>query len=159
VRFIVLTVAAVATVGALAAGPATGASAAAPRAEPTIAAETDYAVAATPSASVNDNCVSYTGVKACFEKYGDKIWVLDTAPDGYRADGAWHNDLWNGSSWVDYRLGTCRNTLGSGRWGYCNKDFYEDDTLNAKGGRGSAIMLWACDEGPCSADIWIRNDA
>jgi hypothetical protein len=122
-----------------------------------ITSEIEYAKAGTPPKGMD--CVSYTGVEACFEKYGDVIWVLDTAPDGYEADASWQNWLVDGSSWVLYRVGTCRNQLHSGYWGYCNKDFYEYGSVNYYGSKGSGLRLWACDYGPCSNYVWIPNNA
>ncbi|MFF9607875.1 hypothetical protein ACF1GY_37465 [Streptomyces sp. NPDC014684] len=104
--------------------------------------------------------MSTTGATACFEKYGDKIWIKATAS---RSDilAMWENYLRDSSgSWGDfpYREGSCENHLGSGRWGYCNKDFYEDSTdPNARGGQGSGIRLWAC-AAQCAGYVWIRNN-
>ncbi|MEU2427481.1 hypothetical protein ABZ619_41960 [Streptomyces sp. NPDC007851] len=121
------------------------------------------AVAGTPGAGAfgSDDCISITGGEACFQKYGDVMWVKDTLSDGYPANGDYENYLWNGSSWQLYRFGDCVNHLTAGHWGYCNKDFYEDSTYpNAYGSKGSGIRLFVCGNGSCPDDYkWIRNDA
>jgi hypothetical protein len=118
--------------------------------------EYDYAVAATPPSS-GLTCVSASGAKACFQKYGDKIWILDTSGTTYAAVAPWENYLWNGSSWQLYRTGNCYNRLGKGVWGVCNKDFYEDSSTNAYGSTGSGLRLWA-ENLDWSDYIWIRNN-
>ncbi|EID52706.1 hypothetical protein [Saccharomonospora xinjiangensis] len=87
--------------------------------------ELDLAVAGTPPSS-GLVCKSVTGAYACFEHYGDKWWVKDTATDGASAVVIWDNYR-NGSL---YRQGECQNRLGSGQWGVCNKNYYEDSTLD-----------------------------
>lgn len=86
--------------------------------------ELDIAKAGTPPSS-GLNCRSITGARVCFEHYGDKWWVRDTASDGASAVVLWDNYR-NGSL---YRQGECQNRLGSGNWGVCNKNYYEDSTL------------------------------
>lgn len=87
------------------------------------AVELDHAVAGTPPSGLD--CVSVTGATACFEHYGDRWWVKDTAADSASAEARWDNYR-NGSL---YRSGICRNGLGNGKWGVCNKNYYEDSTL------------------------------
>ncbi|MFD7656040.1 hypothetical protein ACFV4N_18885 [Actinosynnema sp. NPDC059797] len=87
------------------------------------AVEFNEAVAGTPPAGLP--CVSVTGARACFEADGDKWWVRDTAADSASAEARWDNYR-NGSL---YRSGICRNGLGNGTWGVCNKNYYEDSTL------------------------------
>jgi len=65
-------------------------------------------------------------VFACFERDGDKIWVLDTGRgDGRSATGAWKNYV-NGRL---YRHGACVNKLGTGNWGVCDKNMRESSTI------------------------------
>lgn len=71
------------------------------------------------------SCVTVTGAQACFEAYGDKWWVKDTAADGASAVVTWRNYR-NGSL---YRSGQCENRMGSGTWGVCNKNYYEGSDL------------------------------
>lgn len=111
-------------------------------------------------------CAVTTGARACFEKSGDRWWVLDTSSDGHSATASWTNwlgDYQNGYT-VDYREGSCVNKLGSGRWGVCNKDYYEDTTPHAYG-IGSLLAWQACvydaSAGTwhgCSSSRWQYND-
>jgi hypothetical protein len=87
------------------------------------AVELNQAVAGTPPAGMP--CISVTGAVACFQAYGDRWWVRDTAADSASAEVRWDNYR-NGSL---YRSGICRNSLGNGAWGQCNKNYYEDSTL------------------------------
>jgi hypothetical protein len=107
--------------------------------------EIDTAVAGAPDWSSEWGCDYVTGAEACFITYGDHIWVKDSAGDGLAASAYWENYLKNSSGdWVLYRYGRCENHLGAGKWGGCNKDFYEDGTSpNALGGKGSEICVWA----------------
>lgn len=102
---------------------------------------TTYATAGTPT---NTNyCVSVSGADACFQPYGDLIWVRDTASDGHPAYADWENDLWSGSAWIAAYASTCESTLGAGRWGYCDEEFFEDSQANNVGGVGSVVGVWA----------------
>lgn len=104
--------------------------------------EVDVAQAGTPDFDTYFiGCVDYTGVEACFQPYGDVLWVKDTG--GSAATAAWGNDLWTGSAWKRYRTGECDNHLGVGHWGYCTKEFYEDSSVSYHGGTGSGLWLWA----------------
>lgn len=85
--------------------------------------ELNQAVAGNPPSGLP--CVKTTGATACFEASGDKWWVKDTAGDGASAEAFWQNYR-NGSL---YRTGVCRNSLGNGEWGVCNKNYYEDSGL------------------------------
>jgi hypothetical protein len=100
--------------------------------------------------------------EVCFALYGDQIWVYDARGDGKAAIGQWSNYLRNAAGdWILYREGECRNSLGHGHWGLCNKEFYEDSTNpNAKGGHGSGLRLWACTAATmCNGDYtWVRNN-
>jgi hypothetical protein len=89
-------------------------------------------------------CVDMTGAEACFEKYGDKWYVKDTKSDGHSATASWINYLSDGRSWIPYRHGSCVNKSGAGKWGLCNKDYYEDSTTNPARGNGSRIQFQAC---------------
>lgn len=105
----------------------------------------------------NDN---FAG-EACFELHGDRIWVYDARGDGLATYGQWQNYLRNPSrTWVLYREGTCKNSLGHGHWGVCDKDFYEDSTSpNAVGGQGSGLRIAACTSKVCNGiDTWVRNN-
>lgn len=121
--------------------------------------ETDTAVAGTPPSGLP--CKSTTGVTVCFEANGDILWVKDTVSDGYAAIASWENYLRDTSgNWQFYRHGECDNKLSAGHWGYCNKDFYEDTSLNEYGGHGSGLRLYPCTSSVCSTDyLWVRNNA
>ncbi len=127
----------------------------------------DTAVAGTPPIFTSDECATnsatYAGkpvsFTACFEPYGDKIWVYDGGADTYPAYGAWDNYLKDSAgNWTIYRSGTCVNHLGAGHWGYCNYDFYEDSTYNADYGYGSGVRVYPGTDylgiGPYA---WVRN--
>jgi hypothetical protein len=127
--------------------------------------EWDTAVAAgSPPSFSSSDCVSMTGVKACFEKHGDKWWVEDTKSDGHSATASWYNLL--GVDIVTYRSGSCVNKLGTGKWGVCNKDYYEMTTPNPIDSRGGSYLDWeACiyDSAAgtwhgCSGDALVDND-
>lgn len=130
-------------------------------ASPAFASATE-AVAGTPPTWASGQCYTNSTVKACFQPYGDKIWVLDTASDGYAGNASWENLLRNSSGAWDtrvYRSGNCANHLTANHWGYCNYDFYEDTTTNAFGGQGSGIRVfpWAANAGQ-TGYAWVRND-
>lgn len=141
---------------ATAAGPTTG--------------ESDTAVAGTPpnGLAFNDSYCSdgydLAGnwvSTACFEPYGDKIWVYDARSDGHAADGYWMNWLVDGTTgkWTAYRDGDCWNSLTAGHWGYCNKDFYENSSLNYYNGYGSGIRIYAQTSVTISDTYqWVVND-
>lgn len=106
--------------------------------------EWDTAVAGTPPQDFSGGCVTMTGAKACFEKNGDKWWVLDTVGDGHSATASWENWLYDGVEWVVWRSGSCVNKLGKGNWGVCNKEYYENSTINVYGFAGSEVFWEAC---------------
>ncbi|MFD1149021.1 hypothetical protein [Saccharothrix hoggarensis] len=89
------------------------------------AVDTEYnqAVEGTPPSGLS--CAVTTGATACFEAEGDKWWVRDTAADSASAEAGWQN-IYQGSF---YRAGVCRNSLGYGTWGVCNKNYYENSTV------------------------------
>ncbi|WP_028662054.1 hypothetical protein [Saccharomonospora saliphila] len=86
--------------------------------------ELNYAVAGSP-AGADLVCGSVNAVQVCYQAYGDRWWIRDTAADGASAAVDWDNYR-NGSL---YREGMCVNSLGQGQWGQCNKNYYEDSTL------------------------------
>ena len=132
----------VAVPAAAAAVPSTPGQTSPPRVTPS-EYEEDTAVAGTPDFSkYYVGCSADTGVEVCFQPHGDMIWVMDTKPDGSAAFGDWVNQLRFGSGpndWSAWRQGTCTNRLGAYHWGYCNKNFYEWDTTNLYGLKGSRV--------------------
>jgi hypothetical protein len=104
-------------------------------------------------------CIEEFPVEICFQKHGDKIWVknnsLTTIEYGHYSN--WLRD--NNSNWVFWRNGDCRVEFTG--WGYCDKDFYEDGTKNARHGYGSGVRLYPCDSysGCSSYYSWVRNNA
>lgn len=92
------------------------------------AAEWNVAVAGSLPSSVNTStdCVSITGSTVCYEAYGDRWWVKDTAADSASAVADWENIV---STTTDIRNGQCVNSLGNGKWGYCNKNYVENSIL------------------------------
>ncbi|MGW1958359.1 hypothetical protein ACWCPI_37370 [Streptomyces sp. NPDC001920] len=120
------------------------------------ASEIDYAVAGSPPS--DRICTSAQGSTGCFRKYGDQWWVLDT-DSPYAAIVNWENQLWDGASWRSYRNGNCENLLGEGNWGVCNKDYYENSSLNAYGSYGSRLRWRACGVFGCSSwTSWTLNN-
>ncbi|GLW34281.1 hypothetical protein [Actinoplanes regularis] len=89
--------------------------------------EWNTAVEGTPPSS-GLNCVSTTGATACLEAYGDILWVKDTAADSASAVADWDNYV--GGTLT--RWGYCRNSPGSGKWAYCNKNFTEGSELRLR---------------------------
>ena len=90
--------------------------------------EWDYAVRGTPPDGLE--CATYLGAKACYQEYGDTLWVKDLASDGFSAIARWWDYIDEGGGrYKLYRQGACRNKLGSGAWGYCNKNFWETNML------------------------------
>ncbi|EIE98562.1 hypothetical protein [Saccharomonospora glauca] len=87
--------------------------------------EIDKAKKGTPPSSGVICPPDIPGARVCFEPYGDKWWVKDTAADGASAVVTWRNYR-NGSL---YRSGQCENRMGSGTWGVCNKNYYEGSDL------------------------------
>jgi hypothetical protein len=107
--------------------------------------EWDTAVAGTPpEEGFHGDCVTMPGAKACFERHGDRWWVLDTVGDGHSATASWKNWLLDGSSSVLWRNGSCVNKLGKDHWGVCNKEYWEDRSLNVLGSTGSSLEWQAC---------------
>ncbi|GAA2706744.1 hypothetical protein [Micromonospora olivasterospora] len=119
----------------------------------------DNAVPGSPPTGLH--CTATQGVQGCFKKYGDQWWVQDTASDvtAYAAV-LWENHLRDGSgSWGLYRSGECNNRLGDGRWGVCNKDYWEDSSHNAWGGYGSRLRWRSCGVYGCTSwSNWVYND-
>ncbi|NLT55754.1 MAG: hypothetical protein GXX79_14595 [Actinomycetales bacterium] len=93
--------------------------------------EWNTAVAGTPPASFTKCTAKTPGVAAmaCYVEGTDDLWVKDTAKDGYSAATEWIMAVPNGISLNIERWGTCVNSLGSGKWGVCRKNFTEDATL------------------------------
>jgi hypothetical protein len=117
---------------------------------------TTYATAGTPTNTAY--CVSISGTDACFQPYGDLIWVRDTASDGHPAYADWENDLWSGSQWIAAYASTCESTLGAGKWGYCDEEFFENDQPNNVGGTGSRVDIWARTYNSISAPRLVTNN-
>jgi hypothetical protein len=85
-----------------------------------------------PSSVSAADCVQTEGAKVCFQSNSDTWWVKDTAADGASAEAMWSNWLDGQLDSEAYRSGSCRNTLGNGQWGYCNKNYYEGSSLRAQ---------------------------
>jgi hypothetical protein len=108
-------------------------------------------------------CTEYGWATACFEKYGDKLWIYNGDWEFPRyTKNQWENWLWDGDEWIKYRWGECFDD-GGGSWFVCNKDFYENTSTNYYGGKGSNIFWRACDRGAsgwsCGGWRSTRNDA
>jgi hypothetical protein len=97
----------------------------------------EFAVAGTLPPRSQLECHSVPAVEICYEKAGDHWWVQDQDSDHASAGVLWQN-FRNGSL---YRQGWCITSLGKGKWGQCNKNYYEGSKLNGF---------------PC---IWDRNSS
>lgn len=64
-------------------------------------------------------------VRVCYERGGDKWWVQDRKADHKSAIVEWANYRNNSL----YRTGRCVNSHEAGSWASCNKNYYEDSTL------------------------------
>ena len=89
-----------------------------------VATEYDRAVASGPPSSTLP-CIPTLGALACYQAYGDRWYVQDTRADGASAEAFWQN--YRGGNL--YREGICRNSLGNGKWGVCNKNYYENSFI------------------------------
>lgn len=112
------------------------------------------------TAAAGTECVSSSFATACFQKHGDKFTLYNGSyRDGDVAALNWSNYLRTRSgSWKYYRKGHLANPFPQ-RWrGPWIRNLYEDQSVNAYGGKGSGIRLSACATGKgCSRYIWIRN--
>jgi hypothetical protein len=90
-------------------------------------------------------CVWSEGSEVCIEAYGDKIYVKDIKADGASAVARWFTDYG--------RWGTCRNALGAGKWGVCDKDFKENHILTFRAAQydGDTGQYVGNESGPNSA--------
>ena len=84
----------------------------------------------------------------CFIPYGDYFYVYDRAPDGKSAVAYW-------THWGGTRTGACRNSLGAGKWGVCNKNLDEGIVVSLRAGTYDAETRTIDDSGNT---VWIRND-
>ncbi len=107
---------------------------------PLLAFEWNDAVAGTPPSGMPS--VSITGADTRFRGKGDEWWVKDTSRDGYSAVARWWNYLADGTL---HRQGACKNSMGYGDWGICNKDYSESSTV-----------LWTACLYDGGTDTWIR---
>jgi hypothetical protein len=109
----------------------------------------------------NTNTLWLAG-QVCYVPSAERIYVYDAWKDGYAVSAQWENYLRDpNGNWVLYRRGHCTNSLGFGNWGYCQKNFYQDDTYpNAVGGQGSGLRIYACLANVvCNGtETWVRND-
>ncbi|MGI5422073.1 hypothetical protein [Actinomadura luteofluorescens] len=111
-------------------------------------------------AAAGTECVTYSFATACFRKHGDGILLYN---GGNTSDDVtivkWSNYLRTRSgAWKYYRKGHHVNPYPHNWSGPWKHNFYEDQSVNAYGGKGSGIRLYACVGGKgCSRYIWIRN--
>jgi hypothetical protein len=108
--------------------------------------ETNTAVPAANGFPDDFDCDELVGW-ACFEYYGDRLWVMDELDDNGSLDLQWQNQLWTGSKWDLYRHGSCITdyTYPLYEWQTCNKDFYESSSTNYYGAQGSRVRWRVCD--------------
>lgn len=69
-------------------------------------------------------CVETTGARACYEAYGDRLWVLDTLADGH------HAEAWLSVDGAGYF--SCASYQGAWYWKVC--DYAEDVPEHHQGG-------------------------
>jgi hypothetical protein len=116
---------------------------------------------AAPTASQCDIVFYNSWGETCFQRNGDKVWVIDSNHNLKTAYAYWENYLrTSNGTWKLQRWGSCRTTGQVFLWHTCSYNFYEDTTLNSKGGKGSGIRLWICQDGSgCSSNyLWVRNN-
>ncbi|MFF3855817.1 hypothetical protein [Micromonospora sp. NPDC002575] len=77
---------------------------------------------------------------ACWQPYGDVLWVSNNSSLGDTPTAVWWNYYPSDSTL--YRQGTC--TFTSAGWGYCNKDMHEN----------SLIKLRICDSPDADRQCW-----
>ncbi|WP_216207432.1 hypothetical protein [Amycolatopsis aidingensis] len=122
-----LSMAIAALIGAGLPGTAVAAETATPASGAAVAEfERNFAVAGNLPSRSELTCHSVPAVEICYQAYGDRWWVQDQLGDGASAVVKWEN-FRNGSL---YRHGMCVNSLGKGKWGQCNKNYYENSVLN-----------------------------
>ncbi|MEV4624775.1 hypothetical protein AB0J90_00595 [Micromonospora sp. NPDC049523] len=126
----------------------------APTAASAAAYEANYAVSAS---YIQGDCIGTQELDGCFKKYGDQWGSQSWSSGTTRLE--WQNQLWNGSRWVLYREGVCINNLGLGEPGVCNKDYYEDSSLNAYGSYGSRVRMSLCNTTCSGWSSWLYNNA
>ncbi|GAB2964725.1 hypothetical protein [Saccharothrix stipae] len=111
--------------------------------------EVDYVVAGTPGAGAT--CFGGSnGAQVCYNPTGDRIWVHDTASDGASAVAQWQNYL-DGDNTI-HRHGECRNSLGAGSQGACNKNFQEGTRLYIRACR----INFSTGSGSCDGFVLFR---
>lgn len=72
----------------------------------------------TTSAAPKRYCIGNDhGAYACFQPYGDKVWVKDTTANGMSAAAYWETSYG--------RAGVCLNRHGKGTWVVCNYNMKE----------------------------------
>jgi hypothetical protein len=92
-------------------------------------------------------------LEVCYEKNGDRWWVLDLRADGASALVYWFN--YRGPGATPYREGFCVNSLGEGVWGQCNKDYYENSDLEGYGCTWDRDSGGIVDNARCNNDNWV----
>jgi hypothetical protein len=74
---------------------------------------------AAPAARAKLYCIGNDhGAYACFQPYGDKVWVKDTTANGMSAAAVWKTSYG--------REGVCMNIHGKGTWVACNYEMREN---------------------------------
>jgi hypothetical protein len=88
-----------------------------------------------PTYCANED-ITGNAARACWVADGDVWYVQDTKADDHSASVLWEDWACNDSGSFPCndlrREGICRNTLGSGTWAKCDKDYPEADAVAFK---------------------------
>lgn len=80
-----------------------------------IAALAGTATAAQGAPPPSAPCAATTGARACFEAYGDRVWVQDTRADGHHAEAYLVVNGGSAGTIITY----CENFNGASTWVVC----------------------------------------
>jgi hypothetical protein len=95
-----------------------------------VAASASGPPAGTPCTTVNFN--GAPAARACFQPFGDVLWIKDLLADGASAAILWKDTPDGATSF--WRSGVGFNSLGTGTWARVNKDLPEASLLTFQAG-------------------------
>ncbi|MBZ4321060.1 hypothetical protein [Streptomyces huiliensis] len=92
-------------------------------------------------------CITSTGVKTCFDKDGDKVYVKDTKANGKSAVGLWATNYG--------RTGGCRNKLGEDKWAVCNYNMREEGHIQLENAQYDGETRKLSRFEPRALSVWL----
>ncbi|MGK5638133.1 hypothetical protein ACSNOK_07405 [Streptomyces sp. URMC 126] len=92
-------------------------------------------------------CITSPGVKTCFDKNGDKVYVKDTKGNGKSAVGLWSTNYG--------RSGGCRNKLTAGKWAVCNYNMREEGHIQLENAQYDAETRTLTRFDPRALSVWL----